>query len=139
MKKDVHPELCSSRVLNDLRIASITYFMDKTSQRQQQLWASALTLTSLYAQITTVVMATAPTTRGPMAQWNKAETKALMAYFLQHKSEIGEGGMFKMGTFNAAATEITKHHTSGPVKTGKKCKTKWQTVITQLIKSFFHH
>ena len=109
------------------------------SQRQQQLWASALTLTSLCAQITTIVMATAPTTRGPTAQWNEAETKVLMAYLLEHKSEIGKGGMFKMGTFNAAATKITKHHTSGPVKTGKMCKTKWRTVITQLIKSFFRH
>ena len=71
--------------------------------RKRQLWASALTLTSLCVQIATVAMATTPTTRGPTAQWNDKETKALLAYLLEHKSEIGDGGMYKMGTFNAAA------------------------------------
>jgi hypothetical protein len=52
-----------------------------------------------------------------------------MAYLQEHKSEIGEGGMFKMRAFNAAAIKIAKHHTSGPVKMGKMCKTKWRTVI----------
>jgi hypothetical protein len=70
-------------------------------------------------------MATAPTSRGPTAQWNEAETKVLIAYLLEHKSEIDEGGMFKMGAFNATAISIAKHHTSGPVKMGKMCKTKW--------------
>jgi hypothetical protein len=40
-------------------------------------------------------MATA-STRGPTMQWNGVETKMLMAYLLEHKSEIGERGMFKM-------------------------------------------
>ena len=84
-------------------------------------------------------MATAPTTQGPTVQWNKEETKVLLTYLVEHKSEIGDGGMYKMVTFNAVASEITKYYTSGPVKTGKKCKTKWRTVITQLTKSFFRH
>ena len=77
-------------------------------------------------------MATAPTTRGPTAQWNEEETKALLTYLAEHKSEIGDGGMYKMVTFNAVASEIAKYHTSGPVKTGKMCKTKWRAVFIYL-------
>jgi hypothetical protein len=105
--------------------------------RKRHLWASALTLTSLCAQIATVAMATAPKTRGPTAQWNEEETKALLNYLLEHKSEIGNGGMFKMGTYNAVATEIVWLHTSGPAKTGKMCKGKWRTVIILLFYYFF--
>jgi len=97
--------------------------------RKRKLWASALTLTSLCAQIATVAMAAAPTTRGPTAQWNDEETKALVAYLLAHKSEMGDGGTYKMGTFNAAANAIATHHNLGPEKTGKMCKTKWRAVI----------
>src|SRR5882762_7510453 len=96
--------------------------------RKRKLWASALTLTSLCAQIATVAMAAAPTT-GPTAQWNDEETKALVAYLLAHKSEMGDGGTYKMGTFNATANAIAIHHTLGPEKTGKRCKTKWRAVI----------
>ena len=95
----------------------------------RHLWASAFTLTSLCAQIVTAVIATGPATRGPTAQWNEEETKALVTYLAEHKSEMGDGGMYKMGTFNAVANEIAKHHTSGPAKTGKMCKTKWRAVF----------
>ena len=97
--------------------------------QKRHLWASALALSSLCAQITTVAMATAPKTRGPTTQWNEEETKVLLNYLLEHKSEIGDGSMFKMGTYNAVATEITQLHTLGPAKTGKRCKGKWKTVI----------
>ena len=97
--------------------------------RKRRIWNSAFVLTSLCAQIATAVMASgSASTRGPSAQWNKNETAALLTYLEEHKSEIGDGGMFKMGTFNAAASEIAKYHTSGPVKTGDKCKTKWRSV-----------
>jgi hypothetical protein len=77
-------------------------------------------LTSLCAQIATAAMGSAPVSRGPSAQWNKDEPAALLAYLEEHKSELGDGGMFKMGTFNAAANSIVKYHDSGPVKTGDK-------------------
>jgi len=94
-------------------------------------WAAALTITTLCAQAATAVMATAsiaPTAPIDKAQWNENETVALVDFFLEHKSEIGDAGMFKMGTFNAAAASITAHYTSGPRKTGKMCKTKWRAV-----------
>jgi hypothetical protein len=73
-------------------------------------------------------MASGSAPRGLSAQWNKDETAALLVYLEEHKSEIGDGGMFKMGTFNAAAAKIAKYHDLGPVKTGDKCKTKWWSV-----------
>ena len=71
--------------------------------------------------------------RGLTAHWNEEETKALLTYLLEHKSEMGDGDTFKMGTFNSAATEMTVHHTLGPVKTGKMCRIKWQTVIIYVL------
>src|SRR6202044_789545 len=86
-----------------------------------------LTLTTLCAQVATAIMATTPTAPDK-AQWNENETIALVDFLLEHKSEIGDAGMFKMGTFNAAAGHIAVHHTSGPMKNGKMCRTKWRAV-----------
>lgn len=89
---------------------------------KQCIWASALTLTALCAQISTVIMATASQDK---AQWNEAEAVTLVDFLLMHKSEIGDAGMFKMTTFNAAAEHIAENHSLGPAKTGKMFKTKW--------------
>lgn len=64
------------------------------------------------------------------AVWNEAETSALVDYLLKHVSEMADAGAFKSPTWNAAATDIAKHHTTGPVKTGKMCKGKYTTVCT---------
>jgi hypothetical protein len=93
--------------------------------RKRRIWAAALTITTLCAQVATAIMATAPSDK---AQWNEVETTALVDFLLEHKSEIGDAGMYKMTTFNAAAVRIAPHHTSGPMKTGKMCKTKWRAV-----------
>src|ERR1700730_10197888 len=108
-------------------LSIISLCMDIAQKRQ--IRNSAFFLTSLCAQIATAVMAFTPaSSRGPSAQWNEAENAALLDYLVEHKSEIGDGGMFKMGTFNATAHAIAEHHTLGPVKTGSMCKTKWRTV-----------
>jgi hypothetical protein len=96
--------------------------------RKRRIWAAALTLTTLCAQVATAIMATTPTAPPDKAQWNEEETSALVDFLLEHKSEIGDAGMYKMGTFNAAASSIATHHTLGPRKTGKMCKTKWRAV-----------
>jgi len=93
--------------------------------QKRRIWAAALTLTTLCGQVATAIMATAPPDK---AQWNDDETIALVDDLLEHKSAIGEAGMYKMATFNAAAGHIAAHHTLGPVKTGKMCKTKWRSV-----------
>jgi hypothetical protein len=97
--------------------------------RKCRVWAAALTLVTLWAQVATAIMAAAPTAPSDTkAQWNDEETTALADFLLEHKSEIGDAGMYKMGTFNAAAGNIAIHHTLGPAKTGKMCKTKWRAV-----------
>ena len=96
--------------------------------RKRCVWAAALTLITLCAQVATTIMATTPTAPSDKAQWNEDEIMALADFLLEHKSEIGDAGMFKMGTFNAAAGHIVVHHTLGPTKTGNMCKTKWRAV-----------
>ena len=95
--------------------------------QKHHIWAAALTLTMLCAQVATAIMATAPTVPDK-AQWNQDETMALVNFLLECKSEIGDAGMYKMGTFNDAAGHIAVCHTSGPRKTGKMCKAKWRAV-----------
>jgi hypothetical protein len=68
----------------------------KTLAQKQCVWASALTLTTICAQVATAIMATAPTNK---VQWNEGETTALVNFLLVHKSEISDAGMFKMGMF----------------------------------------
>ena len=62
------------------------------------------------------------------AQWNGTEINALINYLYVHRSEVGDGGNFKIVTFNATAIYIGPHLTQGPTKTGKMCKTKWLSV-----------
>jgi hypothetical protein len=64
----------------------------------------------------------------PKHPWNEVETMALVDFLLEHKSEIANAGMYKMGTFNVAAGHIAPNHSLGPRKTGKMCKTKWRAV-----------
>jgi hypothetical protein len=66
--------------------------------QKQQIWNSVFVLTSLCAQIATAVMASGSAPRELSAQWNKDETAALLIYLEEHKSEISNGGMFKMRT-----------------------------------------
>ncbi|KAF8814585.1 hypothetical protein BYT27DRAFT_7082006 [Phlegmacium glaucopus] len=62
------------------------------------------------------------------AQWSDWEITGLVDYLYEHKSEMGDTGMFKMSTFNAVADSISDLLTDGPPKTGKMCKTKWQSL-----------
>ncbi|KIM76953.1 hypothetical protein PILCRDRAFT_12475 [Piloderma croceum F 1598] len=64
------------------------------------------------------------------ANWNEPETVALVNYFWEHRAEGGDGGTFKDTAFNAVATHIAHLWTSGPVKTAKKCKTKYNGLKT---------
>ena len=64
---------------------------------------------------------------GERADWNEAEVDALLDFLYTEKSKNGDGH-FKMPTFNSAATSIAPLRTLGPQKTGKMCKTKWNTV-----------
>ena len=101
--------------------------MDKAEVRQCHLWKAAIVLTSVCTAYTSLLMATAQQEK-EKANWNDAETKAFLAYLYDHKSEIGDSGTSKVKTYNAAVVHIRDLLTQGPVKDGKMCKTKWQTV-----------
>ncbi|KAG2358145.1 hypothetical protein BDR07DRAFT_1489822 [Suillus spraguei] len=80
-------------------------------------------------------MATEPSTTSaalgkPKAQWNVAETNALLNHLLTNISEAGDGGNYKAATFTAAAAALAKANilTSGPLKMSKHCKNKWNSL-----------
>ena len=72
---------------------------------------------------------------GNAAVWTELETDALMKYLLDVKAKMGDSGMFKMQTFQAAAEKIQPLHTTGLAKTAKNCKTKYTTMSNILSSS----
>lgn len=98
----------------------------RTRSARQRAWAGAITVSSLCAHYTTVLM-TLPEASAPKAFWNDNETRELIN-FLHEKRLESEAGNFKTTTYNAAAKHIAEYHTQGPVKTGSMCKTKWNGV-----------
>jgi hypothetical protein len=62
------------------------------------------------------------------AQWSPAEEKALLKYLVDHVSKASDSGIFKMTTFEAAATHITHLLKCGAVKTKKMCHGKYNAV-----------
>jgi hypothetical protein len=99
--------------------------MDPQLKRRRTLWAGALAITTLAAQYSTVIMAQHIKS---VAYWNDQEVTALVDYLVEYRAEAGDGGNFKSATFNAAANHIAHLLSQGPVKTGKMCKTKWNSV-----------
>ena len=53
---------------------------------------------------------------------------ALIDYLHDHWAEAGDGGNFKVPTFNAAAEHLAPLLTQGGKKIGTMCKTKWVSV-----------
>lgn len=90
---------------------------------------AAAAVTAFYLHSLSVIMATSSQPTGPdsafsnQAQWTDAETEAILQYFLNHMSEIGDAGNFRMKTYSAAAGEIP-----GQTRTSTQVKTKWQSV-----------
>ncbi|KAF8224490.1 hypothetical protein L208DRAFT_1022480, partial [Tricholoma matsutake] len=91
---------------------------------------------SLSVQWMNVIMAT---TEHSMVSWNDAEVTAFLDYLLANKSRMGESGAFPQAVYNSAAIEIANHHTLGHPKTGKSCKSKWNTVSTYNAIQIYHN
>ena len=89
---------------------------------------SAVTLSVLWMNFL-MTTSTDERSTSTMVSWNDAETSAFLDHLLANKSQIGESGVFPQAVYNSAALEITKHHTLGPPKTGKSCKSKFTTVL----------
>jgi len=88
--------------------------------------AGVITIAALCAQYTTVLMAL-PEASSPKAFWNDIETRELINFLHEKRSE-GEAGNFKPTTYNAAAKYIVGHLSQGPTKTGAMCKMRWNGV-----------
>jgi hypothetical protein len=98
--------------------------------QQRQLINSAASLAALGAQfVTSLIMASSQQEK---ASWNDEETQALVDYLWEHRAESGDGGSFKDVVFNAIPDHIAHLLTSGPAKTAKQCKTKYNGVSKML-------
>jgi hypothetical protein len=62
------------------------------------------------------------------AVWTSAEEAALVDYLVDNRAEAGDGGSFKIPTFQQALPHLTHLHKSGPIKTAKICKNKYNVV-----------
>jgi len=102
---------------------------------QRRLWASAIALTTLCIQYSVSLTGMSGATRSDRAEWNDAEIHGLLDYLEQHKSAMGEAGNFKPSVYSGAADSIARYLTTGPGKTGKMVKTKWQSVSPDLFSS----
>jgi hypothetical protein len=89
---------------------------------------SAVTLSLLWMNVLMATTSDERPTTSTTATWNEAEVSAFLDYLLANKSRMGESGVFPQAVYNSAAMAIANHHTSGPPKTGKSCKSKWTTV-----------
>ncbi|KAG2363041.1 hypothetical protein BDR07DRAFT_1609111 [Suillus spraguei] len=86
------------------------------------IYSSVITAISICGQFITVLMATEPSTTTPgeaKAQWNTAETNALLAHLLNNISKAGDGRNFKTSTFTSAENALAAADilTAGPPKT----------------------
>src|ERR1700720_1745563 len=93
-----------------------------------KILTSALALTALCAQLTTLMAASSQETKKENISWNDWEKRELVQFFWEHRAESGDGGTFKPATYNAAAQHVAPYLTSGPVKAAKNVKTKWTAV-----------
>jgi hypothetical protein len=105
---------------------------DSLSYHQRKILISALALTAICTQLTTIMSAAVTgnelTDEKARCHWNDTETTHLVDYLWQHRAQAGDGGNFKTATFHAAAQHIAEFRTLGPVKTVKHLQSKWSTV-----------
>ena len=59
------------------------------------------------------------------ASWTLDDESTFIAYLLEHKVEGGDGGNFKIATWNAAVKKLNENVYKGGRKTGLGCKGKW--------------
>jgi hypothetical protein len=95
---------------------------------RRRQWAGAIAIVALYTQYAIFLMALPE--EKEKAHWNELEVSALVDYFYQHRSQVGEWGNFRAKTYDAAAEHIASHLSQGPKKTGKMCKKKWASVCS---------
>ncbi|KAI5987964.1 hypothetical protein EDC04DRAFT_3097749 [Pisolithus marmoratus] len=91
-------------------------------------WVSVASLVALASQYTLNSLYTPmpPKVCVPKASWNDQEVGSLQIHYLhEHWVEVGDNGNFKSSMYKSAAEHISKHLTSGPVKTTAMVRNKW--------------
>jgi len=79
---------------------------------RQRAWAGAVTVSSLCAHYTTVLMALQEGS-APKAVWNDIETQELINFLHEKRSE-GEAGNFMLSIYSVSAAPQS-HHMTHPV------------------------
>jgi hypothetical protein len=69
---------------------------------------------------------------GP-AQWTAEDEVILIDFLLLHAAAAGDGGNFKMVTFNGAAPVVDAKRAKGGPKTGKACQNKYNSVCSNIL------
>ena len=62
------------------------------------------------------------------AQWAVSDGVLLVTFLQEHHAALGDGGNFKMATFQAAVTILKVRNATGGLKTAKACQNKWASV-----------
>jgi hypothetical protein len=101
---------------------------DPSFYHRRKILTTALALTALCTQLTTIMALPSVYVKKEKAKWNDQETAELVQYLWEHRAEGGDGSTFKASTIKAAAEHIAPYRTSGPVKTTKNLQTKWTAV-----------
>lgn len=95
---------------------------------KRKLLGSAASLTALGAQF--VISLFMASSQQDKAIWNDKETLAFVEYLCENMDKRTEGMNFREPVFNGAPNHIAHLLTSGPAKTAKHCRTKFNTVGT---------
>ncbi|KAJ6448294.1 hypothetical protein C8R45DRAFT_1115377 [Mycena sanguinolenta] len=69
---------------------------------------------------------------GKNAIWTHADTVKFLDFLISKSSAAGDGGNFKMSTFNAAAKFLNETRERGGHKTGKGCSNKYKNLRSTL-------
>ncbi|KAN0141121.1 hypothetical protein V8E53_000877 [Lactarius tabidus] len=74
-------------------------------------------------------------------QWTLSDEKLLVSFLHEHRAASGDGGNFKMTTFQSAAAVLEAERTTGGLKTAKACQNKWasQRRVFRAIQAIISH
>ncbi|KXN92876.1 hypothetical protein AN958_07130 [Leucoagaricus sp. SymC.cos] len=61
--------------------------------------------------------------------WSSAEETALVDFLVDHKSAAGDGGNFKLATFQQAIAVVAAQGRSGKPKNVKSLQNKWGQIF----------
>jgi hypothetical protein len=94
-------------------------------QQLRWFWAGALTITTLCAQYSGVLMASQPAGK---AFWSEQEVAALINHLHENRMQSEGVGNFKEQVWSSTVKSIAPFLARGPTKDSKMCRSKWNSV-----------